>query len=96
VDALTLITAALATARITRLITTDTITEPIRVSAVRRLGVDSKIAYVIVCDWCSSMYVGAGVAASWWVWGDTKIWLASALALSASYAAGFLNSKADD
>jgi hypothetical protein len=96
VDALTLIAAALATARVTRLITTDVITEPLRVRIIRRLNTEGKLAYAIVCDWCSSIYVGAAVAGTWWAWGDTKIWLASVLALSFSYAAGFLNSKADD
>lgn len=95
-DALTLIAAALATARITRLITSDTITEPLRVRIIRRLNAEGKLAYLIVCDWCASVYVGAAVSASWWVWGDTKAWLAVVLALSFSYAAGFLNSKVDD
>jgi hypothetical protein len=96
VDALTFIAAALATARITRLITSDVITEPLRVAVIRRLNTEGRLAYMIVCDWCASVYVGAGVAASWWAWGDSKIWLAVMVALSASYAAGFLNSKADD
>lgn len=95
-DALTLIAAALATARITRLITTDVITEPLRIAVIRKLNAEGKLAYLLVCDWCASVYVGAAMAGSWWVWGDTKLWVASTLALSASYAAGFLNSKADD
>lgn len=95
-DALTLIAAALATARITRLITTDTITESFRVRIISRLNIEGKIAYLLVCDWCASVYVGVAVAGSWWAWGDTKAWLAAVLALSFSYAAGFLNSKADD
>lgn len=95
-DAITLIAAALATARITRLITADVITEPLRIAVFKRLNTEGKFAYLLSCDWCASVYVGAGVAASWWAWGDTKIWAASMIALSASYAAGFLNSKADD
>ncbi len=95
-DALTLIAAALATARITRLITTDVITEPLRIAVIRKLNAEGKLAYLLVCDWCASVYVGAAMAGSWWAWGDTKLWVASTLALSVSYAAGFLNSKADD
>lgn len=95
-DALTFIVAGLATARVTRLITSDVITEPLRIAVIKRLDSGGRFAYLLVCDWCASVYVGAVMAGTWWAWGDTKIWLASVLALSASYAAGFLNSKADD
>jgi hypothetical protein len=89
-DPITLLVAALATARLTRLVTTDRITEAPRVWLLRRLPSDSLRAYLIVCDWCVSVYVGAAVAAcgawtgSWpWTW-------AVPVGLAFSYAAGFL------
>jgi hypothetical protein len=96
VDAITLILLGLTTARLTRLVTTDVITEPARVAVIQRLGVDSKISYLINCDWCSSIYVGTGVASVWHFWGGSAWVMVPAVALSVSFVAGFLNSKADD
>ena len=91
-----LVLGALATARITRLITTDRITEAPRNAILRRLDADSLLAYLIVCDWCSSVYVGAGVAAAgaalgWWSWS-----VAIPAALTFSYIAGYLASRESD
>ena len=91
-----LVLGALATARITRLVTTDRITEAPRNAILRRLDADSLTAYLIVCDWCSSVYVGAGVAAAgaalgWWSWP-----VAIPAALAFSYIAGYLASRESD
>lgn len=92
-DAITLLTAALATARITRLVTTDRITQAPRQWALRRLSSEGLLAYLIVCDWCASVYAGAGVVAVT-VWGGTPgTWVLTALALS--YAAGWLAARED-
>lgn len=93
---LLLILGALATARITRLITTDRITEGPRNWVIRKLDPNSLTAYLIVCDWCSSVYVGAGVAAAgaalgWWSWS-----VAIPAALAFSYIAGYLASRESD
>lgn len=85
---------ALATARVTRLVTVDVVMQPVRKRIVDRMGVDSKLSYLIVCDWCVSMYIGTIIALLTafgppdveWVW----------VALSSSYVAGWLNNKADD
>jgi hypothetical protein len=95
-DTVTLILAALATARITRLITTDRITEAPRSALISRLPDESLMAYLIVCDWCSSVYVGAAVAGAWWAWGTTAWFTAATAALAFSYVAGFLASKESD
>ncbi|WP_326811640.1 DUF1360 domain-containing protein [Streptomyces scopuliridis] len=97
-DTLTLVLAALATARITRLINIDRITEAPRNAAIRWLtSVKRKneergelLAYMIVCPWCVSMYVGAGMGAAWWAWGGDRWFAAACAALAFSYAAGFL------
>lgn len=87
---ITLIVAALVTARVTRLVTTDRITQAPRRWALLRLRSDGLAAYLLVCDWCVSVYVGAVVASvgagagSWpWTW-------ALPLALAFSYVAGYL------
>jgi hypothetical protein len=92
-DIITLALCALATRRITRLITSDRITQAPRHWLVRRLPEHSLSAYLLVCDWCSSVYVGAVVAGAWWAWGDTMAFTAVTAALAFSYCAGFLASK---
>jgi hypothetical protein len=93
----TLILAALATARITRLVTTDRLTLAPRRWLLRRLtdryGDESVLAYLIVCDWCVSVYAAAGVTGAWVKAGDTLWFQAPAAALALSYAAGWLASK---
>ena len=89
----------LAVARITRLITTDTLFETPRrwvlqglMTEGRARALRDKLAYLIVCDWCVSMYVGAAAAGAYAAWGETMPFMVVILALSGSYAAGFLAS----
>jgi hypothetical protein len=92
-DAITLLTAALATARLTRLVTTDRITQAPRQWALRKLSSEGLLAYLIVCDWCASVYAAAAVVAIT-VWGGTPgTWVLTSLALS--YAAGWLAARED-
>jgi hypothetical protein len=92
-DIITVTVCALATARLTRLVTTDRITEAPRNWIIRRLPRESLVSYLLVCDWCSSVYTGAAVAGAWWAWGDTMAFTAVTAALAFSYIAGFLASK---
>jgi hypothetical protein len=63
----------LACARLTRLITTDQITQPLRAAVVRRAGPASPWAYLIHCRWCTSMWVAPPVAAvvTWYTLGGS-------------------------
>lgn len=88
-DAITLAVAALATARITRLVTTDRITQAPRAWILSKLNSDGLPAYLIVCDWCASVYAGAGVAALLWTGPAWTVWPMYALAFS--YVAGWLS-----
>lgn len=93
----TLILAALATARITRMVTSDRITLAPRKWLLRRLvnrfGEDHLLPYMVVCDWCVSVYIAGGVTGAWVLAGSTLWFQAPAAALALSYAAGFLASK---
>ncbi len=91
--ALTLLLAALATARFTRLITTDRITQAPRHWVLRRLPDGHLLAYLLVCDWCASMYVGAGAATAWWAWGDQRAFTAAVGALAFSHITGWLAAR---
>lgn len=103
---LSFVLMTLAVARVTRLITTDVLFDVPRGWAVRLLlpnggGNDrsvtlgptrAKLAYLIVCDWCASMYVGAAGAGAWYMWHGTMPFMVITAALAASYVTGFLAS----
>lgn len=95
-NTLALVLTLLATARVTRLVTEDTLLDPPRTWALGKLlarNPEHKVAYLLTCPWCVSVYVGAAAAAAWWAWGDTRIFTAAVAALAASYVAGFLAGK---
>lgn len=52
----------LATARVTRLVTSDKLTAPLRKRLIDRLGDESWVTYLAHCDWCTSMWVSAPAA----------------------------------
>lgn len=92
----TLLLAFLATARITRLITSDRLTQGPRLWAAEKTEERAPMLfYLITCDWCASVYVGAVVAGAWAAWADTLWFQAPALALGASYVTGFLAERTD-
>lgn len=74
--------AALATARITRLVTRDTITTPARMWLINRAGVDARFSELITCDWCSGVWVSSAVLGSTWAWGEHR-WLQVILSILA-------------
>jgi hypothetical protein len=100
---ISLVLISLTTARITRFVTTDVLFESPRSWVIQRLLPDeessrlhalrSGLAYLIVCDWCASVYTGAAVAGSWALWGETMWHPVVCAAFSASYASGFLSTK---
>ena len=84
-----------ATHRLARLVTADYImawlrswTERRDERAGRSADEPGKLAYLVTCDWCVSMYVAPviSVVAVWW--GDNRVVLAALLALTASAFAG--------
>lgn len=98
-SAVMLVLVLLSVARVTRLVTSDVLFDVPRSWLIQRLAdrgpVRDKLAYLIVCDWCASMYVGAAGAGAWWAWGETMPFMVVCLALSASYVTGFLASKTE-
>lgn len=99
---LALLLIAGATARLTRLVTSDAITRTPREWAVRRLvpgertsGFRFELAYLIMCSWCMSIWVGAAVAGTWWAWGGSMWYQAVCAALTASHITGTLASATE-
>jgi hypothetical protein len=80
-----LVVYGLATARLTGLITVDTITEPARQWVLRHLPLHAPgpfLAALITCAWCASVWVGFAVAPLA-LWRPTTTWvLYPALALA--------------
>lgn len=75
-----------ATCRLTRLATTDAIFETPRSALERRMP--EKLAYLIRCDWCASVWIGFIVFLLGWYAPATAVLIAAG-ALSASLVAGW-------
>jgi hypothetical protein len=92
-----------ATARLTRLVNEDAITQPIRSWFFRRDPAAEDMepeeigrwAYFITCPWCVSIWVGALVAylAVWW--GDNRVIVTGLLALTCSVVTGLVAGLVD-
>ena len=90
---LIVVVMALATARVTRIVTRDRILRAPRNAVLRALPDGHLLAYLVVCDWCVSVYTGAlaavyGAWADWWPW-DAAL----PVALAFSYVTGYLASR---
>lgn len=90
---LQLLVYALAVARVTGLITADSITEDARDSALAWLDdrpktLGSYLATLIQCPWCVSIWVGAIAAPLVWFWGDNPVMLILGLWLAFSQVTG--------
>lgn len=95
--ALLLIVAALAVARLARLIAEDKLLEPLRFRLGRRWPADSLRLYLVHCRWCLSIWIAAAVAPLVWLLGgfsdrlDITAWVGiPLLALALAHAAGLV------
>jgi hypothetical protein len=79
-----------ATMRLSRLVTADKLTEPIRERLIRRWGEEAKRSYLITCDYCTSMYVAPIVATVAVLWPTNRVVLIALIALTASFVAGIV------
>lgn len=106
--AIILLVYALAVARLTRLITSDKITEGLRGRVIRwadhRAGINPDdpfaptpmLSYFVTCPWCVSIYI-AGIAAPLAYWlGESPWLLVPALALAFSGFTGYLASIGEE
>lgn len=90
-----LIILALAVYRLTRLVTTDTITFPIRNKIWNRFPPEtSRFGYLFTCDWCTSIWVSSLVVISYTIIPTATTLLALIPALSA--VASIIAARLDD
>lgn len=87
-DWLTIVLAAGLAARLTRLITLDTITQPIR---NRLTGL---VAALVECPWCTGVWTAAAVGLSWHWWSDQTWWQITALIATLAWVAGAVSGAA--
>lgn len=87
------------TARLTRFLTADFLAAPLRAWVIGRFGPASKLAYLVQCPWCMSVWVAVPPAVLVTVWG---VWPVPAWAVGVglvcawSYVYGLLASNLDD
>lgn len=89
---------ALACARVTGFITSDRLTETWRNRLIRRWcrgapadDCTSLRAYLIVCQWCTSIYVALPAAVLWYFVGDWPWVFIPAVALAFSQVTGMIS-----
>ena len=88
-----LVLITVAVARLTRLITADTIMLPFRRWVVNKCGGDSSLTYLVHCSWCTSLWLAlpGGVALAATMLPLRYWWLALPAALAMSYVTGLLS-----
>lgn len=96
VDPVILVVYALATARVTGLITLDAITEDLRDNLIgwlddRPKTFGSFLAALVQCPWCAGVWVSAVAAPLVWFWGDRPVLLIPALAMAFGQVAGMIS-----
>jgi fatty acid desaturase len=94
--ALHLLIYALAVARVTGLITADSLTEPVRDKIIARLdpapgSAGAAVATLITCPWCAGMWVSLAAGPMVWYWGDSPFMLVSAVVLAFSQFTGMVS-----
>lgn len=75
---------ALATFRVTRLITTDLIFSPVRGLIWKKFPPSGNgVGYLITCDWCTSLWVASPVFVMYKIWPTPALFVCGILAVSA-------------
>lgn len=92
---LTVILTIGATARLTRLLTDDKITETPRDWVLDHINPTSNLTYLLTCRWCTSIYTATITATTAHWWAHTPYWTIPALALTASHTTGLLAGRED-
>lgn len=92
----------LAVARLTRLVTADTIADPVRGWIIRHRPAkgaheaEDWVVYLVHCRWCASMWIAGPVAVAVWFWHGHAAAQIVLIALAASHATALLAGLEDD
>lgn len=93
IDLFTYILLVLASYRVTRLITTDTILEFIREKIWKRYPPSTMLGYLITCNWCTGFWVSLAFVVAQILVPDVTFVVS--LVLSTSALVGIIASKAE-
>ena len=85
---LTVLLALALIVRVTRLLVADQISYRVRAAIVVKLGPDNPVSYFVTCPWCVSVWVGAGVGALAYYFGDAPAGIHPAFYIAGVAAAG--------
>jgi hypothetical protein len=85
-----------AVARLTRLLNSDVLAAPFRTRVERRFGSGSRVAYLMTCPWCASIWIAPPVVAAAAALGGTWWFTFPAACLTVSYVYGLTASLLDD
>lgn len=85
---LSVILAAFATYRLTRIVTADFITERFREWVDAR---SKWFGYLISCDWCLSVWIAPAPTVAILLWPDNRFVIGALVALTASAATGLVS-----
>lgn len=89
-----LVLLALAVAKVTWLVVDAAITMPMRQWITGRFGEESRLAYLVHCPGCSSVWVSAGMTGVTF-WTQHAVWVAVLAFLAASQVGTMVMSLAD-
>lgn len=82
-----------AVLRITRFLNADVLAEPFRSWVERTFGEDSKLAYLVTCPWCASIWVALAVVPVSYFAGGDVLWFIACSILSISYLVGIADAN---
>lgn len=89
IDPYVLVVLAVAVARMTVLMTTDKITQPLRDKVLAKFGPDHMLTFGVNCPWCWSIWLAFPMTAITFSTANT-IWLAILTALAVSWVGSYL------
>lgn len=92
-DPFTFIILALATFRLSRLITTDYITEPFRNFIWKRFPPNTQLGYLLTCTWCMSIWFASLITICYTI--VPAVITVPCLILALSAVAGLISNKLD-
>jgi hypothetical protein len=84
-----------ATARLTRLVNSDVLTETARDALLARFRADSKPHYLLTCPWCASIWIAVPVVLAAWAADGADWFNVPAAILTISYLYGLVASHLD-
>lgn len=82
-DAITLLLLGLGAYRMTLILTTDVVTQPVREKIWSKFPPSTTLGYLFTCNWCMGFWVSVAWVTAWILAPDTLVVVSLILAISA-------------